>query len=134
MMLNINILNLINKSFSAFPHAARGETFLSLFILYPLRGTSATRGTLCAMPRLESMNRTISGLFLVAGEIEGVCCGKNIWTIYVNFRILIMEFKNWSVFRLLNFFVIQRVNYFGAVCTHPSRNRLNQILGRFLFA
>ena len=91
-----------NETFTPFTHGARGDTFLSQFILYPLRATSATRGTLCAMPRLESLIRTIRRLFLVAGEIEGVCCEKNIWTIYVNFRILIMEFINRSVFRLLN--------------------------------
>ena len=38
-----------NKTFTPFTHGARGETFLSQFILYPLRATSATRGTLAEM-------------------------------------------------------------------------------------
>jgi len=42
-----------NKTFTPFAHGARGEAFLSQFILYPLRATSPTRGTLAAM-RLES--------------------------------------------------------------------------------
>jgi len=38
-----------NKTFTPFPHGARGRTFLSRFILYPLRATSPTRGTLGAI-------------------------------------------------------------------------------------
>jgi hypothetical protein len=35
-----------NAGVHALAHGARGETFLSQFILYPLRATSPTRGTL----------------------------------------------------------------------------------------
>ena len=38
-----------NETFTPFTHGARGETFLSQFIPYPLRATSATRGTLADM-------------------------------------------------------------------------------------
>ena len=38
-----------NETITPFTHGARGETFLSQFIPYPLRGTSATRGTLADM-------------------------------------------------------------------------------------
>ena len=44
--VNMNNIFLNNKTFAPFAHGARREAFLSEFILYPLRATSPTRGTL----------------------------------------------------------------------------------------
>jgi hypothetical protein len=83
-LLDFSIIELIrkmnnrfsnNETFTPFTHGARGETFLSQFIFYPLRATSATRGTLCAMFRFVFKFRSLFMKKPCASEILNyVCC------------------------------------------------------------